>query len=91
MSVVERQAIGPGKVLLLVKVANRQFLVGMSEQNINTLAEFSAEELAQSDETESVAANTPGGEVTEPSSKKNLVSKVISQHISSLPLPKLPS
>lgn len=80
MNVLERQSLAPGKGLVVVEVAGRHLLLGMSEQGITNLAELTPEEVLTS-------RNVPAAEPNEtaPAAPRNLVKDVLSQHLSAVP------
>lgn len=80
VTVLERQTLGPGKGLVVVEVAGRHFLLGMSEQGITNLAELKAEEVLDSSE-----APVAEGDPTSAGVPRNLIKEVLSQHLSALP------
>jgi len=49
MEIVDRIILGRDKALLLVKVGERSFVVGMTQQTMSTIAEIEASELGGGD------------------------------------------
>lgn len=80
MNVLERQSLAPGKGLVVVEVAGRHLLLGMSEQGITNLAELSPEEVLASRDVPAPQA----AEAT-PAAPRNLLKDVLSQHLSAVP------
>lgn len=83
VNILERQSLGPGKGLVMIEVAGRHLLLGMTEQGVHTLAELTAEEIrvAQDVPEEAPAASVPAP----PEPTRNLLQEVLSKHLSAVP------
>lgn len=79
LNVLERQSLAPGKGLVVVEVAGRHLLLGMSEQGITNLAELNPEEVLASRD---VPAPQPAESTAAP---RNLLKDVLSRHLSAVP------
>lgn len=56
--VLDRQVLGPQKALLLVEVPGKVVLIGLTDQQIRTLAELSPDDLLEGEEAEEATAST---------------------------------
>lgn len=83
LNVLERQSLGPGKGLLVIEVAGRHLLLGMTEQSIQTLGELTAEEVRAAREVPDPPDPQPG--TPAPGAPRNLLQEVLAQHLSALP------
>jgi len=82
LNILERHSLGPGRGLMVVEVAGRHLLVGMTEHGVQTLAELDAEEVRLAQQAPLTADPAPSG-TSEPS--RNLLGEVLSRHLSALP------
>lgn len=101
LKIIERQAIGPGKALLVIKAGGKHFLLGLSESSISTLAELDLSSKPSEAVNETAPqAPTPSGDNSEqedtdkpatpaPAAGKDLVKEVLNSHLSSLPFSNL--
>ncbi len=82
LNILERHSLGPGRGLMVVEVAGRHLLVGMTEHGVQTLAELDPEEVRLAQQIPSPTDPAPPG-TTEPS--RNLLGEVLTRHLSALP------
>lgn len=82
LNVLERHSLGPGRGLMVVEVAGRHLLVGMTEHGVQTLAELDPEQVRLAQQAPSATDPAPSG-TSEPS--RNLLGEVLTRHLSALP------
>ncbi len=76
---VERQSLGPNRSVVLLQVADKRILVGITEKGMNTLAELPVPTEDEEEKPKDAPADSQ-----EP--KKDLVKEVLAQRLSALPL-----
>lgn len=82
LNVLERHSLGPGRGLMVVEVAGRHLLVGMTEHGVQTLAELDPEQVRLAQQAPSATDPAPPG-TSDPS--RNLLGEVLTRHLSALP------
>ncbi len=65
LEVLERQSLAQGASISLVRVGKKYLVVGQTEQNVNTLCELGADQLAVADSKAESEANVEGTTVPE--------------------------
>lgn len=114
LQIIEKKALAPNKMIVLIETHGQHILLGITDQAITTLANFDLAPTKLPPPTEEIASQKsirPTSEASEtseakplepnsnpksadplpgsPGEKKNLLKEVISQHFSSLPLPRI--
>lgn len=82
MNVLAREAIGPNQSMALVQAGPKILLVGMSEQNMTTLCEFTQAEVAEMLEQPPAVAQSATGEPVEP---KKVYGDILRHYLSIVP------
>lgn len=85
LKVLERHSLGPGRGLMVVEVAGRHLLLGMTEHGVQTLAELDAEEVRQARGIPAASGHPASEAPATPESPRNLLGEVLSRHLSALP------
>ncbi|MBT9583611.1 flagellar biosynthetic protein FliO [bacterium] len=80
LNILAREAVGPSQSLALVKVGPKVLLVGLSEQSMTTLCEFSEADLAAL-----LPASPQAAEPVDPATSKNLYGDVLRHYLSIVP------
>ena len=83
INVIERKSLGPNKAVVLIEVADKRLVLGITEKTITTLAEL--ESPPPPADSEKPAEDKPGEEDKKKAPPRDLVKEVIAKHLSSLP------
>jgi flagellar biogenesis protein FliO len=82
LNILEKHSLGPGRGLMVVEVAGRHLLVGMTEHGVQTLAELDPEQVRLAQQAPSATDPALPG-TSEPS--RNLLREVLTRHLAALP------
>jgi flagellar biogenesis protein FliO len=86
MNVLAREAVGPNQSLALIQAGPKILLVGMSEQNMTTLCEYTQAEVAEMLETPPVAQPvTAAGETAQSVEPKKVYGDILRHYLSIVP------
>ncbi len=79
INLIERLSIGPNRSIVLLQVADKRILVGVTEKGMNTLAELTVPTEDEEEKPKDAPVDPQGP-------KKDLVKEVLAQRLSALPL-----
>ncbi|MDO5297217.1 MAG: flagellar biosynthetic protein FliO, partial [bacterium] len=86
INVIERKSLGPNKAVVLLEVAEKRLLLGITEKTISTLAELECPPPPEnSDDTDTDKKDKTDKTDQKNSPPRDLVKEVIAKHLASLP------